>query len=200
MMKSIRIRSCFDAIRRYRSVLTHIDPSTNMPRMVDVSNKGQSTRTAHAQALVILPNEVFTMLNRGENLPTGDSKVDVAVMKAQSEIYGPKGPVFATAVVAGVQGAKNTAGMIPFCHPIPLESCDIKIGFHPTMERTVKIDCIAKTTNKTGVEMEALVGASTAALCIYDMLKAASHNIVISDVRLVSKTGGKSDFAMKESS
>ena len=92
-------------------------------------------------------------------------------------------------------GAKNTANIIPFCHPLPLDFCDIKIQFdHNKKYGAIRINCITKTTHKTGVEMEALVGVTHAALCIYDMLKALSHEIEIVDIKLISKTGGKSDY------
>lgn len=116
----------------------------------------------------------------------------------QNEIFSKKGPVFATAIVAGVMAAKKTSEIIPFCHPIPLESCqiDVKIGNAGECDETIPItvDCTTKTSGKTGVEMEALVGANSAALCIYDMLKAVSHEIEISDIKLISKSGGKSLF------
>ena len=110
------------------------------------------------------------------------------------EIVGAKGPVFSTAIVAGVLAAKKTSELIPFCHPISLEDCSIKINIDDRDTQRVIIDCIAKTSGKTGVEMEALVGASNAALCVYDMLKAVSHDIRIVDVRLMEKSGGKSHF------
>lgn len=110
------------------------------------------------------------------------------------EIVGSKGPVFSTAIVAGVLAAKKTSELIPFCHPIPLEDCSIKIDIDEKDSQQVVIDCIAKTSGKTGVEMEALVGASNAALCIYDMLKAISHDIRITNVCLMEKSGGKSHF------
>lgn len=87
--------------------------------------------------------------------------------------------------------AKKTADIIPFCHSISLSHCNITIEIDNHIARTLKINCKVKTFNKTGVEMEALVGASTAALCIYDMLKAISHDIVISNIHLVNKSGGK---------
>lgn len=118
-----------------------------------------------------------------------------------NEVVGTKGPVFATAIIAGVMAAKKTADLIPFCHPVALEDCKITItpqisltsSTQPTRS-TLTVDCIVKTTHKTGVEMEAMVGVTNAAMCIYDMLKAVSHDIIISDVKLMSKTGGKSDF------
>ena len=112
----------------------------------------------------------------------------------QVEILGKKGPIISTAIVAGVMAAKSTASLIPFCHQVSLESCDINVTSIRDGSLKLQVDCIVKTTNKTGVEMEALVGASSTALCIYDMLKAISHNIVITDIHLLSKTGGKSDI------
>lgn len=110
---------------------------------------------------------------------------------------GKKGPVLATAVIAGVMAAKKTSDLIPFCHPVALEDCKVDIHVKEGdggSEMSLVIDCIVKTTHKTGVEMEAMVGATNAALCIYDMLKAMSHDIVIGGVKLISKSGGKSTF------
>ncbi len=154
------------------SKLSHVD-SDNRPTMVDVSSKSPSEREAHAQSLVRLPKEVLSHVS-------------------DDEISTKKGPVFATAIIAGVMAAKKTHELIPFCHPLGLDSCKVAItinGDHAV------IDCRCKVTHKTGVEMEALTGASVAALTIYDMLKALSHDIVISETKLMSKTGGKEDFA-----
>jgi cyclic pyranopterin phosphate synthase len=107
------------------------------------------------------------------------------------EIGSKKGPVFATAIIAGVMAAKKTHELIPFCHPIGLDDCQITIAMEGD---SAIIDCHCKIRHKTGVEMEALTGASVAALTVYDMLKAMSHDIVISDTRLMKKTGGKQDF------
>jgi cyclic pyranopterin monophosphate synthase len=96
-------------------------------------------------------------------------------------------------------GAKNTSNILPFCHPLPLEYVDIKIEIDKETTRTLRIDCVVKTTHKTGVEMEAIIGATHAAVCIYDMLKAVSHNIVISQVKLISKSGGKSSYVDNQS-
>lgn len=97
-------------------------------------------------------------------------------------------------IFTGVMGAKNTSSILPFCHPLPLDFIDIKIEIDKEKVRTLKIDCIVKTTHKTGVEMEAIIGVTHAAVCVYDMLKAVSHNIVISQVKLISKSGGKSAY------
>ena len=151
--------------------LSHVDDK-NRPAMVDVSGKAVTAREAHARAVVVLPKEVLAALD-------GD------------EIQSKKGPVFATAIIAGVMAAKKTHELIPFCHPLGLDNCDVAIAIDG--DRAV-IDCRCKVTHKTGVEMEALTGASVAALTVYDMCKALSHDIVIAETRLMMKTGGKQDF------
>ncbi len=151
--------------------LSHIDES-NRPTMVDVSDKIATDRAAHARTIVELPTEVIAALE-------GD------------EIATKKGPVFATAIIAGVMAAKRTHELIPFCHPLGLENCNISIEVDA--QRAV-IDCRCKVHHKTGVEMEALTGASVAALTVYDMCKAMSLDIVIGETRLMSKSGGKRDF------
>ena len=157
------------------SKLSHID-ERNQPTMVDVSEKVATDREAHARAVVRLPSEVIAELD-------GD------------EITTKKGPVFATAVIAGVMAAKKTHELIPFCHPLGLENCKIAIEVDGN---DAVIDCRCKVHHKTGVEMEALTGASVAALTIYDMCKAMSHDIVIGETRLIAKTGGKRDFKRDE--
>lgn len=140
--------------------------------MVDVSNKDETVREAHAQSVVRLPGSVRQYVEGGE-------------------IGTKKGPVFATAIIAGVMAAKKTHELIPFCHPVGLDSCKITIAVDGD---DAVVDCRCKVLHKTGVEMEALTGASVAALTIYDMLKAMSHDIVISETKLMAKTGGKQDF------
>ena len=154
------------------SKLTHVDEANN-PAMVDVADKTVSERHAHARALVRFPPALAGTLEG-------------------NDIQSKKGPVFHTAIIAGVMAAKRTHELIPFCHPLGLEGCRIDIGF--SEERDVMIDCRVRVHHKTGVEMEALTGASVAALTIYDMCKAMSHGIRITDIELVSKTGGKSDY------
>ncbi len=142
--------------------------------MVDVGDKPVTRRTAHAVAIVTLPAELAALLRDGE-------------------IATKKGPIFQTAILAGVMGAKQTSTLIPLCHPLPLEDCQIEIV--PDAPRgEIAIHCRARTTAKTGIEMEALTGATIAALTFYDMAKAVTHGIVIKDVRLLEKTGGKSDY------
>ena len=119
--------------------------------------------------------------------------------RSQLNPHSKKGPIITTAIIAGVQGVKRTSELIPFCHPLPLHHCgvDVSIGLCTDAEEgtaLVTIDCTATTEGKTGVEMEALTGASVAALTVYDMTKALSHDIVIRNTRLLKKTGGKSDY------
>lgn len=109
------------------------------------------------------------------------------------EVVGKKGPVFTTAIIAGVQAAKRTSDLIPFCHPLPIEDCRVELALRDGGE-VVEVDCTVRVTHKTGVEMEAMMGSSVAALTVYDMLKGLSHDIIIEDTKLVSKTGGKRDF------
>ncbi len=154
-----------------KSKLSHVDASGN-PAMVDVSGKKITRRIARAQAIVKLGKEIIARMQ-------GD------------EIITKKGPVFQTAIIAGVMGAKKTHELIPFCHPLALEDCQIKIT---VMKDKAVIDTTAVITSKTGVEMEALTAASIAALTVYDMCKALSHHIVIEEIRLMEKTGGKKDF------
>jgi len=152
--------------------LSHINEN-GQPTMVDVSVKAVTHRTAIAQSIVQLPDEVLDILS-------GD------------ELHSKKGPVFQTAIIAGIMAAKKTGELIPLCHPLGLDNCEINIQWNDNRE--VVITCTASLTAKTGVEMEALTGASIAALTIYDMCKALSHNIVIKETRLIAKTGGKNDF------
>jgi cyclic pyranopterin phosphate synthase len=151
--------------------LTHLD-ARNRPRMVDVAGKAVTHRTARAQAVLAVPAAVRACFRGGD-------------------LRGPKGPVFQTAIVAGTQAVKRTADLIPFCHPLPIESCAFDIRFDG--RGRIVVTCEVGLHHKTGVEMEALTGASVAALTIYDMCKALSHDLVIREVRLLTKRGGKRD-------
>jgi cyclic pyranopterin phosphate synthase len=149
---------------------THID-SASRPTMVDVGDKVVTKRTATAQTLVRFPAEVAQAL-RSQQFNT------------------PKGPVFQTAIIAGTMAAKRTHELIPFCHPLGIENCKLAIDMDGD---DAVIRCTVSIHHKTGVEMEALTGASVAALTVYDMCKALSHDIVIAETRLIEKRGGKSD-------
>src|SRR5580658_10219996 len=155
---------------------THLDADKH-PTMFDVSDKASTKRTATAEARVRFPAAVAAALR-------------------DSGMRSPKGPVFDTAIVAGVMGAKRTHELIPFCHPLGLEDCRIAIDLEGD---AAVIRCSVSVHHKTGVEMEALTGAGVAALTVYDMCKALSHDIVISDLRLIAKEGGKSLYDLKGS-
>jgi cyclic pyranopterin phosphate synthase len=155
-------------------MLTHLD-SRNRPQMVDVGGKPVTRRTAHAVAVVLLPQPLAALLRDGD-------------------IASKKGPVFQTAILAGTMGAKRTHELIPLCHSLALEDCKIEVECGaPASDGSVEaaIHCRVRTQAKTGVEMEALTGATVAALTLYDMGKAVSRHIVIRDVRLLEKTKGK---------
>lgn len=155
-----------------RSGLTHLD-TDERPRMVDISDKDTATREATAEAVVTLPGSVANAL-------------------AASGHRTHKGPVFDTAIIAAVQAVKRTHELIPFCHPLPIDHCDVDIDSAKTGR--VRIRCTVRTLHRTGVEMEALTGATVAALTVYDMCKALSHDIRIGPIRLLNKRGGKRDF------
>lgn len=150
---------------------THINNEGNAT-MVDISEKKISVRKAVARCIVELPNVVAERL-------------------FDNDIKTKKGSVFQTAIIAGIMAAKKTGELIPLCHPLGLDNCKIEIH---TNQQNLVIDCTAMLTGKTGVEMEALTGASIAALTVYDMCKALSHDIIIKEIKLMEKTGGKNDF------
>ena len=157
-------------------MLTHADDQ-GRPRMVDVGGKAVTKRRARARARVVFPPAVAAQLR-------------------DSGAMTKKGPVFHTAIVAGVMAAKKTHELIPFCHPLGLDDCRVIVAFGDGDD--VVIDCVAAIESRTGVEMEAPTGASVAALTVYDMCKALSHEIVITETKLMGKTGGKRDFGSVE--
>lgn len=150
---------------------SHVDSQGN-PTMVDVGEKQVTAREAVAKSVVLLNEEIM------QNL-------------VQDEIQTKKGPVFQTAITAGIMAVKRTSDLIPLCHPLPIEDCKFTLEIDGL---EVVITCKVSLRGKTGVEMEALTGVSVAALTIYDMCKAFSHDIIIKDTRLYQKTGGKSDY------
>jgi cyclic pyranopterin phosphate synthase len=153
---------------------THIN-ETGKATMVDVSDKQVTKRMAIARCIISLPESVLKQFS-------------------DEDIQTKKGPVFQTAILAGIMGAKKTSDLIPLCHPLALDNCAIDISMNESNE--LVIDCTATIIAKTGVEMEALVGASVAALTVYDMCKAISSDIVIKETRLIQKKGGKHDFQL----
>ncbi len=154
--------------------LSHLNEKGNAA-MVDVSQKADTLRIAKAQAEIIFP----------ENLN---------VLFQNNEYQSPKGPVFQTARIAGIQGVKQTSSLIPLCHPLAITGIEVQIEKTETGARVL---CTVKTFGKTGVEMEALTGASVAALTIYDMCKAMSFEMEIGGVKLLEKSGGKSTYISK---
>lgn len=151
--------------------LSHVTQA-GMPTMVNVSEKKDTLRTARARATINVGKEILSVLS-------------------DNEIVLKKGPVFQTAIIAGIMGAKRTSDLIPLCHPIGLDDCKVDII---VKEGKIVIETSTTTIGKTGVEMEALTAASVAALTVYDMCKAVSHSIVIENIMLLEKRGGKSDF------
>ncbi|AKK73971.1 molybdenum cofactor biosynthesis protein MoaC [Chryseobacterium gallinarum] len=154
------------------SDFTHLNKS-GQPAIVDVGNKTVTNRKAVARAIIALPENVLKALQ-------------------QDDFKTKKGSVFQIAIIAGIMGAKKTSELIPLCHPIGLDNCNLQIELNDNNE--IVIECTASIEAKTGVEMEALTGVSVAALTIYDMCKALSHDIVIKEITLIEKSGGKNDF------
>ncbi|WP_425493554.1 cyclic pyranopterin monophosphate synthase MoaC [Marilutibacter chinensis] len=151
--------------------LTHLDPQ-GRPAMVDVSDKAVSAREARAECRVRFPADVARQLHA-------------------SDLRSAKGGIVDTAVIAGTMAVKRTSELIPFCHPLPIDGC--RIGVDWDGENVLRIECSVRTTGRTGVEMEALTGATVAALTVYDMCKALSHRIVLGPARLLGKRGGRRD-------
>jgi cyclic pyranopterin phosphate synthase len=154
-----------------RKKLTHIDDA-GRPAMVDVSGKASTAREAVAECRVKFPSAVAAALRK-------------------AGMATAKGAVVDTAIIAGTMAVKRTHELIPFCHPLPIEGCRFDVGW--SGDAVLRIECAVKTTHRTGVEMEALTGATVAALTVYDMCKALSHAMVIGPARLLAKRGGKRD-------
>ena len=157
--------------KRTANALTHVDPA-GRPAMVDVSAKPTTARAASADCRVRFP-------------------ADVAAQLRASGLRSAKGAIVDTAIIAGTMAVKRTHELIPFCHPLPIDGCRIAIDW--ASERELTIECTVRTTHRTGVEMEALTGATVAALTVYDMCKALSHRIVLGPAKLTGKRGGKRD-------
>ena len=153
------------------SGLTHLDEH-GRPAMVDVSGKAVTAREARAECRVAFPSEVAARLR-------------------ESGLRSAKGGIVDTAVIAGTMAVKRTHELIPFCHPLPIDGCRLAIDWDG--EDALRIECSVRTTHRTGVEMEALTGATVAALTVYDMCKALSHDIVLGPARLLAKRGGRHD-------
>lgn len=151
---------------------SHINEE-GQPKMVNVGRKEVTQRTAIAKAEMFLGKDIVKHFDN-------------------NELVTKKGPVFQTAIIAGIQAVKKTSDLIPMCHPLLIDGVDISIDV--ISETDIEIMCKVSIEGKTGVEMEALTGASTAALTVYDMCKAISQKMVIKNVKLIEKSGGKSDI------
>jgi cyclic pyranopterin phosphate synthase len=154
------------------SNFSHLNEKNN-PKMVNVSDKKITKRTAIAKATMFLGKEIIAHFNN-------------------EELITKKGPVFQTAIIAGIQGVKKTSEIIPMCHPLLINGVDININI--INSEHIEVLCEVIIEGKTGVEMEALTGVNITCLTIYDMCKSISQDIIIKEVKLVEKTGGKSDI------
>ena len=153
--------------------LSHLDADGDI-HMVDVGHKTVSTREAVAQGYVVFPRNIYSEIKAADGMTK-------------------KGSITQTAHIAGIMAAKRTHDLIPLCHPLPLDKVGLSFSYEDEM-CAIKVTSTVRVTHKTGVEMEALTAVSVACLTIYDMTKALSHDITIDDMRLVTKTGGKSDY------
>jgi cyclic pyranopterin phosphate synthase len=151
--------------------LTHLDHE-GRARMVDVGAKPSTERRARARAVVRMAPDTARAVAAGD---------------------APKGDVVSTARIAGIQGAKRTAELVPLCHPLPLSSIDVRVSVDPGAGE-VTLEAEARTTGPTGVEMEAMTACSVAALTVYDMVKGVERGVEIASVVLLEKTGGKHDW------
>jgi cyclic pyranopterin phosphate synthase len=154
--------------------MTHLD-EYGRARMVDVTRKKETVRVAVARGSVLMKPETLAMISRGEMA---------------------KGDVFSVARIAGIMAAKNTSGLIPLCHPLQLTGVEIRFSVRD--ERTLEIEAQVTNRGRTGVEMEAMTAVSAAALTVYDMCKAVDRRMVLTEIRLISKTGGKSGTFVRE--
>ncbi len=157
-----------------QSTLSHLDSDGDIT-MVDVSGKTATTRAANATGQVRFPSEIYAQIKAADGMTK-------------------KGSITQTAHIAGIMAAKRTHDLIPLCHPLPLDKIGLSFEYNDALS-SIMVRAVVKVTHKTGVEMEALTAVSVACLTIYDMTKALSHDIVIDDIHLVKKTGGKSDYS-----
>ncbi|MGP9543403.1 cyclic pyranopterin monophosphate synthase MoaC [Psychrobacter sp. AOP7-B1-25] len=157
-----------------QSTLSHLDSDGDIT-MVDVSGKTATTREANATGQVRFPDEIYAQIKAADGMTK-------------------KGSITQTAHIAGIMAAKRTHDLIPLCHPLPLDKIGLSFDYNDALS-SITVSAVLKVTHKTGVEMEALTAVSVACLTIYDMTKALSHDIVIDDIHLVKKTGGKSDYS-----
>jgi cyclic pyranopterin phosphate synthase len=160
--------------KNQQSALSHLDSDGDIT-MVDVSGKTATTREANATGQVRFPSEIYTQIKAADGMTK-------------------KGSITQTAHIAGIMAAKRTHDLIPLCHTLPLDKIGLIFVYNDALS-SITVSAVVKVTHKTGVEMEALTAVSVACLTIYDMTKALSHDIIIDDIHLIKKTGGKSDYS-----
>ena len=156
-----------------QTALSHLDSDGDIT-MVDVSGKIATTREARAQGQVIFPAIIYEQIKAADGMTK-------------------KGSITQTAHIAGIMAAKRTHDLIPLCHPLPLDKIGLNFEYDDS-QNSITVTATVRVTHKTGVEMEALTAVSVACLTIYDMTKAISHDIIINNIHLMNKTGGKSDY------
>ena len=173
LAESTAAKTTADKATAAKSNLSHLDSDGDIT-MVDVSGKTASTREAHASGQVIFPAAIYEQIKAADGMTK-------------------KGSITQTAHIAGIMAAKRTHDLIPLCHPLPLDKIGLSFVYDDN-KNSITVTATVKVTHKTGVEMEALTAVSVACLTIYDMTKAISHDIVINNIHLMNKTGGKSDY------
>ena len=162
-----------DSQKTNQTALSHLDSDGDIT-MVDVSGKTATTREACAFGQVVFPADIYQQIKAADGMTK-------------------KGSITQTAHIAGIMAAKRTHDLIPLCHPLPLDKIGLNFEYDDS-QNSITVTATVKVTHKTGVEMEALTAVSVACLTIYDMTKAISHDIIINNVHLMNKTGGKSDY------
>ena len=162
-----------DSQKTNQTALSHLDSDGDIT-MVDVSGKMATTREACAFGQVVFPADIYQQIKAADGMTK-------------------KGSITQTAHIAGIMAAKRTHDLIPLCHPLPLDKIGLTFEYDDS-QNSITVTATVKVTHKTGVEMEALTAVSVACLTIYDMTKAISHDIIINNIHLMNKTGGKSDY------
>ena len=162
-----------DSQETNQTTLSHLDSDGDIT-MVDVSGKTATTREACALGQVVFPADIYQQIKAADGMTK-------------------KGSITQTAHIAGIMAAKRTHDLIPLCNPLPLDKFGLAFEYDDS-QNSITVTATVKVTHKTGVEMEALTAVSVACLTIYDMTKAISHDIIINNIHLMNKTGGKSDY------
>eukprot|EP00760_Papus_ankaliazontas_P025272 PhM_4_TR2599/c0_g1_i1/m.4711/K03637/moaC, CNX3; cyclic pyranopterin monophosphate synthase len=182
---------------------THVNAETGLPAMVDISAKAPTTRLAVAVGRIVFPPTIASWIRENSLQQQKGAETTSTTAALSKEFTCPKGPVLATAVVAGTMAVKRTSDVIPFCHPLPIDRCDFEFDLEDQQTDAggvLHIKCTVGARYATGVEMEAMTGVSVAALTVYDMLKSIPKDkrqglemMEICGIKVVKKSGGKAD-------